>query len=87
MKHLLPKTVFAVTLGAFGASSCLAEEVNNGTNPTVLSSSAAVQYKHNNFRDGSSTGLFEAIYSQPLGERKNMALALTVPYASGLTGC
>lgn len=84
MSHFLPKTVLAVTLGGFGASSCLAEEVNNGTNPTILSSVAAVQYKHSNFRDGSSTGLFEAIYSQPLGERGNMALGLTVPYASGL---
>jgi len=81
MKYLLPA---AMAAAAFAASPCIAEEVNNGTNPTVLATSALVQYKHNDLRNGISTGLFEASYSQPIGEKKNMSLTLNLPYASGV---
>ena len=60
-----------------------AEEVNNGTNPTLLSTSAGIQAKYNGLLAGRSSTLFEAFYTQPFGEVKNMALGVTLPYASG----
>lgn len=59
------------------------EEVNNGTDPTRLATTAAIQYKHTDLRTNGSTGLFEALYTHPLGAQKRMSLTVTVPYASG----
>lgn len=58
-------------------------EVNNGTNPTLLATTAGIQYKYTDFRSGFSNGLFEAQFGVPFGPGNNMSLAFTLPYASG----
>jgi len=58
-------------------------EVNNGTNPTVLATSAGIQYKYTDFGSGLSNDLFEANFGVPFGSRKNMSMTFTLPYASG----
>lgn len=71
----------------FGAISCAtssqAEEVNNGTNPTLLSTKAGIQYQYTDFGDGFYSGLMELNYGRPFGEKKNMSLEVTVPFAHG----
>ncbi|SFL56628.1 hypothetical protein [Shimia aestuarii] len=58
-------------------------EVNNGTDPTLLATSAGIQYKYTDFGSGFSNGLFEASFGVPFGQGKNKSLSVTVPYASG----
>ncbi|MCV2874592.1 hypothetical protein OEZ71_20020 [Defluviimonas sp. WL0050] len=84
MKHLLtiPATVCSAILvtGAWAQSQ---PEVNNGTNPTILATSAGIQYKYSDFGSGFSNGLLEASFTVPFGPGNNKALTFTLPYASG----
>ena len=45
-------------------------EVNNGTNPTLLATSAGIQYKYTDFGSGFSNDLAEAFFSVPFGAKK-----------------
>lgn len=79
------KTLFcALALLAVQGEVRAEEPVNNGTNPTLLTTSVAAQYKHTEFLSDVSTGLFELTYSLPFGEGKRMSLAAKLPYASGV---
>ena len=60
-----------------------ADDVDNGTDPTLLSTSVGIQAKHSGLLAGRSSALFEAFYTQPFGEPKTMALGVTLPFASG----
>ena len=69
-------------LGTLPQARADAEEVNNGTNPVLLSTGAGVQYTYNDFANSSlSSGLWEAFVEFPFGSRKQFQLKLTVPYA------
>lgn len=58
------------------------EEVNNGTNPTLLSTIAGIQYTYSDFANsGRSSGLWEAFAAVPFGSRKQFQFTLTAPYA------
>ena len=59
------------------------EGVNNGTNPTLLSTKAGIQYQYNQINSSLNAGLWEAFFTVPFGAKKNMALELTLPYANG----
>jgi hypothetical protein len=54
-------------------------EINNGTNPTLLTTQAGVQYQYNEVSSDLNTGLFEAFYTQPFGEGGKRAFRITVP--------
>lgn len=56
------------------------EEINNGTNPTLLTTQAIAQYQYNDLRFGGDTGLLELQYVQPFGDG-NRAFRFTVPFA------
>lgn len=55
------------------------EEINNGTNPTLLTTQAGIQYQYNEINSDLNTGLFEAFYTQPFGEAGTRAFRFTVP--------
>ena len=58
------------------------EELNNGTNPTILSTIAGIQYTYNEFANSSrSSSLWEALAAIPFGPKKQFQLTLTTPYA------
>lgn len=78
---LMTATVLAATTPVWAQSQ---PEVNNGTNPTLLATSAGIQYKYTDFGSGLSNDLFEASFGVPFGQGKNKSLSVTVPYASGL---
>ena len=69
-------------LGTLAQKRADGAEVNNGTNPVLLSTGAGVQYTYNDFASSSrSSGLWEAFVELPFGSRKQFQLKLTVPYA------
>lgn len=70
-------------VGTLAAKRAAGEEVNNGTNPTLLSTTAGIQYTYNDIRGGLSSGLWEAYVGIPFGSLKQFQLQLTVPYANG----
>ena len=55
------------------------EEINNGTNPTLLTTQAGIQYQYNKINSDLNTGFFEAFYTQPFGAEKKRAFRITVP--------
>lgn len=57
------------------------EEINNGTNPTLLTTQAGIQYQFNQITDDLDSGLWEAFYTQPFGDGSK-ALRFTLPYAN-----
>ncbi len=59
------------------------EEINNGTNPTLLTTTAGIQYQYNQINSDLDAGLFEAFFRVPFGPTKNMAFEFTLPYADG----
>lgn len=59
------------------------QEVNNGTNPTILATTAGIQYKYTDFGSGFSNDLFEAYSLVPFGAGNNMSLEFRLAYASG----
>ncbi len=69
-------------VGALAQKRADGEEVNNGTNPTLLSTIAGVQYTYNDFANSSrSSGVWEAFAAIPFGSRKQFQFTLTAPYA------
>jgi len=56
-------------------------EINNGTNPTLLTTQAGIQYQHTDIGSGLHAGQFEAFYTQPFGDG-DKAFRLTVPFAN-----
>ncbi len=54
-------------------------EINNGTNPTLLTTQFGIQYQFNQINSDLNTGLFEAFYTQPFGEGGKRAFRITVP--------
>lgn len=70
-------------VGTLAVNRAAGEEVNNGTNPTLLATTAGIQYTYNDIRGGLSSGLWEAYVGVPFGSRKQFQLQLTVPYANG----
>ncbi|QJF51108.1 hypothetical protein [Roseobacter ponti] len=54
-------------------------EINNGTNPTLLTTQFGIQYQYNEINSDLNTGLFEAFYTQPFGAGGKRAFRLTVP--------
>lgn len=83
MNELFRVCFAAECLAFIGNAAFAAEEINNGTNPTLLTTTAGIQYKHSDLRNGATSGLFEAFYAQPFGANKQYSLQLTLPYASG----
>jgi len=68
-------------VGAVAEKTANSEVVNNGTNPTLLSTTAGIQYTYNDIRGGFSSGLWEAYFGMPFGSRKQFSFQLKVPYA------
>ncbi|GAA3713185.1 hypothetical protein GCM10022421_20530 [Oceanisphaera sediminis] len=56
------------------------EEVNNGTNPTLLTTQATVQYQFNQINSDLNTGLLEFQYTQPIADGSK-ALKFTLPFS------
>ncbi|QIE42074.1 hypothetical protein G5B39_08990 [Rhodobacteraceae bacterium SC52] len=56
------------------------EEINNGTNPTLLTTQAGIQYQFNQINPDLDTGLLELFYTQPIGDGSR-AFRLTVPFS------
>ncbi|MGX9352885.1 hypothetical protein ACS3QZ_16935 [Shimia sp. W99] len=44
------------------------EEINNGTNPTLLTTQMGLQYQYNRINASLNTGLLEAFYVKPFGD-------------------
>jgi hypothetical protein len=65
------------------ATPSLAEEVNNGTNPTVLATKLTHQYEYTDLGSGFYVGLLENIYTMPFGDSNQFAIEVNVPFASG----
>lgn len=85
MKLLYPmRATAALLILASALAHAKDEAVNDGTDPTRLTTSLLIQYKHTDLRTADATGLFEASFTRPLDEAKRMSLGLTVPYASGV---
>lgn len=60
-----------------------AAEVNNGTNPTQLSTKAGIQYQYSAIDSDLWIGTWEAYVGVPIGAKKNMAIDLKVTYLNG----
>ena len=73
----------ALTFCSFSFIIC-AQEVDNGTDPTRISTAAFAQYKHTDLPNVGNVGLFELQYLTPLGKDKSMSLAVKLPIASGV---
>lgn len=64
--------------GAGAAFAQEAEAVNNGTNPTLLTTQAVIQYQYNQINSNLNTGLLELQYTKPIGDGRK-ALRFTLP--------
>ncbi|MXU64526.1 hypothetical protein [Oceanomicrobium pacificus] len=90
MKHAVPACALAVSMQAAPVfaqdGSNLPqlqrelEEVNNGTNPTLLTTQTGLQYQFNKINPNLDTGLMEAFYTQPFGDGTR-AFRFTVPWS------
>ena len=80
MTAITTATALALVTPAWAQSQ---SEVNNGTNPTILATTAGIQYKYTDFGSGFSNGLFEAYTSVPFGLGNSMSLEVRLPYTSG----
>jgi len=56
------------------------EEINNGTNPTLLTTQMGVQYQFNQINPTLNTGLLEFFYTKPFGDGSK-AFRFTVPFS------
>jgi hypothetical protein len=52
---------------------------DNGTDPTRVSTSAAIQYEHFDLRPRASTGTWKLSYTMPFGEKRDYSLRVRVP--------
>ncbi|SLN59496.1 hypothetical protein ROG8370_02742 [Roseovarius gaetbuli] len=76
-----PVSAQDVNVGTLAQRRVDNQEVNNGTNPTLLTTSAGIQYTYNDIRGGFSSGMWEAFVGVPFGSRKQFQFQVTVPYA------
>lgn len=76
-----PYAVGLMLLAAAGSASAQSTDKapDNGTDPTRMSTSAALQYEYFALREGASTGTWKLSYTQPLGEKRDYSLRLRVP--------
>ncbi len=70
---------FVAVLAAPASAQEDLAEINNGTNPTLLTTQIGLQYQYNEINSDLNTGLFETFYTQPFGEGGNRAFRITVP--------
>lgn len=56
------------------------EQIDTGTNPTKLSNTAGIQYKHTELTSDFSQQLLEVYYKFPLGEKQRTSLNINVPF-------
>ncbi|WP_380057610.1 hypothetical protein ACFE33_04735 [Falsihalocynthiibacter sp. SS001] len=77
------RAAIALPLLIAGAHGANAQEdfadINNGTNPTLLTTQFGMQYQYNEINSSLNTGLFEAFYTQPFGSTGRRAFRVTVP--------
>lgn len=73
-----------LALAALCATPALAQdkEVDNGTDPTKVSSAVQLKLEHLKLNGGFNSDTFRAWYTMPLGEKKNYSLVLKLPVAS-----
>ncbi len=71
--------LFAATIAPPAKAQEDLSEINNGTNPTLLTTQFGLQYQFNQINSDLNTGLFEAFYTQPFGEGGKRAFRITVP--------
>ena len=81
--YLRNLAITSITMATFLVSPSVAEEINNGTNPTLLATTMGTQYQYTNLGAGLDVGLLEAYYTQPFGEKGNMAWTSTLAFGSG----
>ena len=67
--------------GADGTAAANEEAINNGTNPTLLTTQAVVQFQYNEIDSNLDSDLLEFQYTQPIGDG-NKAFRFTVPFAN-----
>jgi hypothetical protein len=81
--RLLPTPQFIVgaiaALAFAGPAVAQSTAPDNGTDPTKLSTSAAVQYEHFDLRQNGSSGTLKLSYTVPLGAKRDYSLRLRVP--------
>ncbi|PYG31034.1 hypothetical protein C8N36_10588 [Pelagimonas varians] len=56
------------------------QQINNGTNPTLLTTQAGLQYQLNRVNTNLDTGLLEAFYTRPFGDGSK-AIRFNVPFS------
>ncbi len=71
----------AATLALAGAAAAqgASKAPDNGTDPTKLSTSAAIQYEHFALRPRASTGTWKLSYTVPFGDKRDYSLRVRVP--------
>ena len=62
----------------------LAEDINDGTDPTKLANTAFGQYKHTDLGVLGNVGLFEFSYGMPIDQNQRMNVTAKLPVASGV---
>lgn len=75
--------LLSFALVAFASTPALAQdkEVDNGTDPTKVSSAVQVKFEHLDLKGGFSSDNLRVWYTIPLGEKKNYSLMLKLPVA------
>jgi hypothetical protein len=68
-----------LALAGRAAANSADETIENGTDPTKLISSAAIQYEHFALRPWASNGTLKLSYTVPFGEQRDYSLRLRVP--------
>jgi hypothetical protein len=79
---ILAVSLLVTTLESASAQSAAQDDfadINNGTNPTLLTTQFGIQYQFNQINSDLNTGVFEAFYTQPFGEGGRRAFRITVP--------
>jgi len=64
-----------------GTAAANQEAINNGTNPTLLTTKAGVQFQYNDINRNLDSDLLEFFYSQPIGDGSK-AFEFTLPFAN-----
>ena len=64
-----------------GTAAANQEAINNGTNPTLLTTKAGVQLQYNEINSNLDSDLLEFLYSQPIGDGSK-AIEFTLPFAN-----
>lgn len=66
---------------ADGTSAANEEAINNGTNPTLLTTQAVIQFQYNEIDTNLDSDLLEFQYTQPIGDG-NKAFRFTLPFGN-----